>query len=85
MNNEYALWTVTVLALIGLAVIVVEMGIAHQMRLNIYMDIKIKHALQARIQGFSYTRLELVNWLCTEFDITVKQAELYVAEMGIAQ
>ena len=29
MNNEYALWTVTVLALVGLAVIVLEMGIAH--------------------------------------------------------
>ena len=29
MNNEYALWTVTVLTLVGLAVIVLEMGIAH--------------------------------------------------------
>ena len=29
MNNEHTLWLVTVLTLVGLAVIVLEMGIAH--------------------------------------------------------
>ena len=37
-------------------------------------------ALQQRVQGFHYTQLELVNWLCTEFDITLILSEKLVAE-----
>jgi len=44
-------------------------------------DYELKLALQQRIQGYSYTRLELVNWLCTEFDISVELSERMVAEV----
>ena len=37
-------------------------------------------ALQQRVQRFSYTQLELVNWLCTEFDITLERSTALVAE-----
>ena len=37
-------------------------------------------ALKQRVQGFSYTQLELVNWLCTEFDIALERSETLVAE-----
>ena len=37
-------------------------------------------ALKQRVQGFNYTQLELVNWMCTEFDITLILSEKLVAE-----
>ena len=37
-------------------------------------------ALKQRVQGFNYTQLELVNWLCTEFDITLERSTALVAE-----
>ena len=37
-------------------------------------------ALQQRVQGFHYSELELVNWLCTEFDITLEHGTALVAE-----
>ena len=37
-------------------------------------------ALQQRVQGFHYSELELVNWLCTEFDITLEHSTALVAE-----
>ena len=40
-------------------------------------------ALQQRVQGFNYSELELVNWLCTEFDITLILSEKLVAELGV--
>ena len=43
-------------------------------------DQQLTHALQARTQGFNYTELELVNWLCTEFDITLEHSSAIVAE-----
>jgi len=43
-------------------------------------DQQLTHALQARTQGFNYTELELVNWLCTEFDITLERSSAIVAE-----
>ena len=46
-------------------------------------DQQLTHALQARTQGFNYTELELVNWLCTEFDITLERSEQLVAELGL--
>jgi hypothetical protein len=36
--------------------------------------------LHAYAQGYNYTEYELVNWLCTQFDMSIAQAELYVAE-----
>jgi hypothetical protein len=42
------------------------------------MEQRIIHALQARAQGYNYTRLELTNWLCTQFDITLAQSKRYV-------
>ena len=38
-------------------------------------------ALKQRVQGFNYTQLELVNWMCTEFDITLILSEKLVAEL----
>lgn len=46
-----------------------------------YQEYDLKRALQQRIQGFSYTRLELVNWLCTEFDISVELSERIVDDV----
>jgi len=46
-------------------------------------DQQLTHALQARTQGFNYTELELVNWLCTTFDITLERSEQLVAELGL--
>ena len=43
-------------------------------------DENLIHALQARAQGYRYTQLELVNWLCTTFDITVERSSAIVAE-----
>jgi hypothetical protein len=40
-------------------------------------------ALKQRVQGFNYTQLELVNWMCTEFDITLILSEKLVAELGL--
>ena len=37
-------------------------------------------ALQQRVQGFNYSELELVNWLCTEFDIALERSTALVAE-----
>jgi hypothetical protein len=44
------------------------------------MDHTILHALQARAQGYRYTHDELVNWLCTEFRISLADSRLYVGE-----
>ena len=44
-------------------------------------DYELKLALQQRIQGYSYTQLELVNWLCSEFDISVELSERIVADV----
>ena len=46
-------------------------------------DQELIHALQARTQGYRYTQLELVNWLCTTFDITLERSEAIVAELGL--
>lgn len=43
-------------------------------------DQQLIHALQARTQGYNYSELELVNWLCTEFDIALERSETLVAE-----
>jgi hypothetical protein len=40
-------------------------------------------ALKQRVQGFNYTQLELVNWMCTEFGITLILSEKVVAELGV--
>lgn len=42
-------------------------------------------ALQQRVQGFSYTQLELVNWLCSEFDITLERSTSLVAELSLCK
>jgi hypothetical protein len=52
------------------------------MRLNKNMqEQQLRLALQQRMQGFRYTRLELVNWLCTEFDITIQLSERIVDDV----
>ena len=38
-------------------------------------------ALQQRVQGFNYSELELVNWLCAEFDITLERSTALVVEL----
>ena len=40
-------------------------------------------ALQQRVQGFNYSELELVNWLCTEFDITLERSTALVVEFTL--
>lgn len=40
-------------------------------------------ALKQRVQGFNYTQLELVNWMCTEFGITLILSEKLVAELVV--
>lgn len=44
---------------------------------------QLRRALQQRVQGFRYTQLELVNWLCTTFDITLEHSTALVAELDL--
>jgi len=43
-------------------------------------DQQLIHALQARTQGYNYSELELVNWLCTEFDIALERSTTLVVD-----
>lgn len=52
-------------------------------KINIAMitDYELRLALQQRMQGFKYSELELVNWLCTTFDITVERSTCIVQDV----
>jgi hypothetical protein len=44
-------------------------------------DHNLRLALQQRIQGYKYSELELVNWLCTEFDISIAHSTRIVRDV----